>query len=67
MNDIHPESPCVSICVLDEDNICQGCYRSAEEIADWLMAGAIEKQAIINRASARKEQSFGVPAGLPKD
>ncbi|MEM1156043.1 MAG: DUF1289 domain-containing protein [Pseudomonadota bacterium] len=67
MNDTHPESPCVSICVLDEDNICQGCYRSGEEIADWLMAGALEKQAIIHRATARKEQSFGISSRGPKD
>lgn len=28
-------SPCVSICVLDENDICIGCYRSGREISDW--------------------------------
>ena len=28
-------SPCISICVLDEEDICEGCYRSALEITDW--------------------------------
>ncbi|MCV6625615.1 MAG: DUF1289 domain-containing protein [Cellvibrionaceae bacterium] len=28
-------SPCVSICVLNDDDICTGCYRSGEEIGLW--------------------------------
>lgn len=30
-------SPCVSICVLDEQDVCSGCFRTADEIADWVM------------------------------
>jgi predicted Fe-S protein YdhL (DUF1289 family) len=48
-----PKSPCVSICVLDEQDICQGCYRSAEEITDWFMASAEEKRAMLARAKER--------------
>jgi len=48
-----PKSPCVSICVLDEQDICQGCYRSAEEITDWFMASAEEKRAMLARARER--------------
>jgi predicted Fe-S protein YdhL (DUF1289 family) len=29
------KSPCISVCVLDENDICEGCYRSAIEITDW--------------------------------
>lgn len=53
MNDDEPKSPCISICVLDEQDICQGCYRSAEEITDWFMASAQEKRAILDRAKER--------------
>ena len=28
-------SPCVSICALDENDVCIGCHRSAEEIVGW--------------------------------
>ncbi|AIR87923.1 DUF1289 domain-containing protein [Pseudomonas cremoricolorata] len=28
-------SPCVSICALDEQDICTGCQRSVEEISRW--------------------------------
>lgn len=28
-------SPCVGICALDEHGLCEGCHRSAGEIARW--------------------------------
>ena len=28
-------SPCNSICTLNDEDICQGCYRTADEIRDW--------------------------------
>lgn len=53
MTEDEPKSPCVSICVLDEQDICQGCYRSAAEITDWFMASAEEKRAMLARAKER--------------
>jgi predicted Fe-S protein YdhL (DUF1289 family) len=29
-------SPCVGICALDERGLCEGCHRSASEIAGWI-------------------------------
>ena len=56
MNDERePESPCISVCLLDEQDICVGCYRSAEEITDWFMADADEKREILARCSARRD------------
>ena len=28
-------SPCVGICALDEQGLCEGCHRSAAEISRW--------------------------------
>lgn len=28
-------SPCVGICSLDENGLCEGCHRSSAEIARW--------------------------------
>ncbi len=53
MNPDEPQSPCISICVLDEQDICQGCFRSAGEVTDWVMASASEKQAMLDRAQER--------------
>lgn len=49
-------SPCVSICVLNEEDICLGCFRSAEEITDWFMASNEEKQHILSRAGERRRE-----------
>tara|TARA_B100000780_G_scaffold252914_1_gene200273 strand:+ start:660 stop:836 length:177 start_codon:yes stop_codon:yes gene_type:complete len=35
-------SPCVNICHLDSDDICQGCFRSSDEIAQW---GSLDNEA----------------------
>lgn len=29
------KSPCVSVCVLNDDDVCVGCYRTGQEITDW--------------------------------
>ncbi len=50
-----PESPCISVCALDENDICMGCYRSATEITDWFMATSQQKQEILVRAAARRD------------
>lgn len=57
MNENGPQSPCISICVLDEKDICQGCFRSAQEITDWFMESADGKQEIIERSIARRKES----------
>lgn len=57
MADQGPRSPCVSICVLDENDICHGCYRSATEITDWFMSEPQEQRDIIKRANERMKAS----------
>lgn len=47
-------SPCISVCLLNENDVCLGCYRSAEEITDWFMASAQQKQDILDRARDRR-------------
>ena len=57
MNDNEPQSPCISVCVLDDKDICVGCYRSATEITDWFMENAEGKREILKRAGERLEAS----------
>ncbi len=35
------KSPCVSVCALDENDICVGCYRTGNEISHW---GAMDNE-----------------------
>lgn len=50
-----PRSPCISVCVLDEHNICTGCYRSADEITDWFMATDSQKRDMLRKARERRQ------------
>ncbi|MCB1733089.1 MAG: DUF1289 domain-containing protein [Halieaceae bacterium] len=59
MNDDEPLSPCISVCLLDEQDICVGCFRSAAEVTDWFMASAEEKREILRRSEARREAAQG--------
>ena len=41
------ESPCIGVCVLDEQNICEGCSRSEMEIARWRVMDEAEKRQVL--------------------
>ncbi|MBA1145539.1 DUF1289 domain-containing protein [Ectothiorhodospiraceae bacterium WFHF3C12] len=50
-------SPCISVCKLvdlEGDDVCCGCGRTLEEIAQWPDAGYERRQEILEAASARR-------------
>lgn len=53
-------SPCIHICVLDEKDICQGCYRSAQEIADWSCLDNATKKQVVQMAQLRRKEGGGI-------
>lgn len=46
-------SPCVSICALDGDDICVGCFRTGMEISQWGRLSTDQRQRIVERAAQR--------------
>ncbi len=52
-------SPCVSICALDEQDICTGCQRSVAEITRWSRMDDDERRAVLLACHQR-----AVAAGL---
>lgn len=58
-----PQSPCISVCALDDNDVCIGCFRSAEEITDWFLADADGKREILRRARERRESADQVRLG----
>ena len=46
-------SPCVSICALDDNDICVGCFRSGREISDWGRLSDDDKRAVLKRCCER--------------
>ena len=59
MNDA-PESPCISICSLDENDICEGCFRSGNEIVDWFTADDERKREILKVTAQRRSESSSI-------
>ncbi|HSG87602.1 MAG TPA: DUF1289 domain-containing protein [Pseudomonadales bacterium] len=52
-------SPCVSVCALDEQDVCVGCFRSAREITDWFELDD-EARLEVLRTSRERMQAAGV-------
>lgn len=53
----HVQSPCVKVCALDPGTgLCRGCYRTVDEIADWIEMTAEQQRATLNRAARRQAQ-----------
>ncbi|WP_199611078.1 DUF1289 domain-containing protein [Flocculibacter collagenilyticus] len=47
-------SPCVSCCKLDENDICMGCYRSMNEIANWSQSNDEYKLQVLEHVKERE-------------
>ncbi len=49
------KSPCIHVCTLDDEKICFGCYRSAEEIRGWnTMTDEQKIQVLVNTEKRRR-------------
>lgn len=51
------KSPCVSICALDEQDICTGCQRTADEITRWGRMDNAERRLVLARCVERTRAS----------
>lgn len=47
------KSPCVSICALNEDGICVGCWRTGNEISHWGAYNNNERRVVLKLAFER--------------
>lgn len=48
-------SPCINVCLLDNNDICVGCHRSADEITQWMVCDDAGKKDILKRCRERFE------------
>jgi len=49
-------SPCVSICALDETDICIGCQRNVDEIIRWSRLNNSERREVLLRCHERARE-----------
>ncbi len=54
-------SPCIGICSMNETSgLCEGCYRTIEEIRDWWDMAPAERDTVMQRLDQRLQQiDFG--------
>ena len=58
LQDTSVPSPCIAVCQVDDVNdLCIGCFRHVDEIRDWPILTAAEKQAVLDRCAARRAGS----------
>ncbi|AHL74535.1 Fe-S protein [Stutzerimonas stutzeri] len=50
-------SPCVSICALDENDLCTGCQRNIDEIRRWGRMDNQERRQVLLRCHERARTS----------
>ncbi|OEY65012.1 DUF1289 domain-containing protein [Marinobacter sp. X15-166B] len=49
-------SPCVSICALDEQDVCIGCHRTGHEILQWTSLSNDERRAVLKKVAERERK-----------
>ena len=50
-------SPCISVCRLDEQNVCIGCHRHVEDIREWRSADDQRRRQICQEAEALRARA----------
>jgi len=51
-------SPCVSICALDENDICVGCHRSGDESTHCTRMDDEERREVLRKVAEREKGSL---------
>lgn len=49
-------SPCVSVCALDENDLCIGCHRTGDEILRWTRMTNEERREVLQEVAKREEK-----------
>lgn len=50
------KSPCVSVCALDDNDICTGCFRSGDEIRLWGSYDNDQRREVLSLAYEREKR-----------
>ncbi|MDK8465058.1 DUF1289 domain-containing protein [Marinobacter sp. SS13-12] len=49
-------SPCVSICALDDKDMCVGCHRTSDEIMRWSQMSNDERREVLQKVAMRESK-----------
>ena len=51
-------TPCVKICIIDDDGLCVGCARTLDESAGWGTLSDERRRAVMMALPSRREQNL---------
>ncbi|MEO9594072.1 DUF1289 domain-containing protein [Rhodopirellula bahusiensis] len=49
-----PQSPCIGVCQVNQQQLCVGCFRTLGEIGRWSIASPAEKRSILGLVRQRR-------------
>ena len=52
------DSPCIGVCQDNDEEVCQGCFRTSDEITAWFDMTNEEKSQVIQLIPSRMEELF---------
>lgn len=50
------KSPCISLCALDENDMCVGCQRTGDEVIRWGRMTNDERREVLAKLAVRAQQ-----------
>jgi len=48
-------SPCVAVCRYNDGDLCEGCFRTPDEIRDWIIMNREEKLDVLAKLAQRRK------------
>lgn len=51
-------SPCISVCALDDNDICMGCSRTGQEIIQWGKMNSAERKEVLKKVAEREAAHY---------
>lgn len=48
----YPDTPCVAVCSTTFDEVCRGCGRTVDEVAQWIFLSQEQKDKVFERIIA---------------
>jgi len=58
------KSPCINVCIYRE-GMCQGCFRTMEEIANWSNYTDKQKKEVLKKITERRPKNDKYYYGFP--
>jgi uncharacterized protein len=51
-------SPCVGICTVNPEGLCEGCFRTLHEIGHWLNYTPAQREHLMDSVLPEREQNL---------